>query len=51
MSGVKISVGLYARTAGNYFKKDRLLMTEFNRFFAPRSLAFLGASSDTNKWG
>ena len=26
-------------------------MTEFNRFFAPRSLAFLGASSDTNKWG
>ena len=26
-------------------------MTEFNRFFAPRSLAFLGASSDTSKWG
>ena len=26
-------------------------MTEFNRFFAPRSLAFMGASGDTNKWG
>jgi len=26
-------------------------MTEFNRFFAPRSLAFLGASTDTKKWG
>jgi acyl-CoA synthetase (NDP forming) len=51
MGGVKISVGLHARSAGDYFEKDRLLMTEFNRFFAPRSLAFLGASSDTNKWG
>jgi len=26
-------------------------MTEFNRFFAPRSLAFLGASTDFKKWG
>ena len=26
-------------------------MTDFNRFFAPRSLAFLGASTDTKKWG
>jgi len=26
-------------------------MTEFNRFFAPRSLAFLGASADPKKWG
>ena len=26
-------------------------MTEFNRFFAPRSLAFLGASTDPKKWG
>jgi len=26
-------------------------MTEFNRFFAPRSLAFLGASTDSRKWG
>jgi len=26
-------------------------MTEFNKFFAPRSLAFLGASTDTKKWG
>jgi acetyltransferase len=39
------------RFAGNYFEKDRLFMTEFNRYFAPRSLVFLGASSDTNKWG
>jgi len=51
LSGVKIPVGLHARPAGNYFEKDRFLMTEFNRFFAPRSLAFIGASSDTNKWG
>jgi acyl-CoA synthetase (NDP forming) len=27
------------------------LKTEFNRFFAPRSLAFLGASTDPKKWG
>ncbi|MCX5992949.1 MAG: CoA-binding protein [Chloroflexi bacterium] len=27
------------------------MKTEFNRFFAPRSLAFLGASTDTTKWG
>jgi len=27
------------------------LKTEFNRFFAPRSLAFLGASTDNTKWG
>ena len=26
-------------------------MTEFNKFFEPRSIAFLGASSDTRKWG
>jgi len=26
-------------------------MTEFNRFFEPRSLAFLGASTDSKKWG
>jgi len=26
-------------------------MTDFNCFFAPRSLAFLGASTDTKKWG
>jgi len=27
------------------------LNTEFNKFFAPRSLVFLGASTDTRKWG
>jgi acyl-CoA synthetase (NDP forming) len=27
------------------------LKTEFNKFFAPRSLAFLGASTDHTKWG
>ena len=27
------------------------MKTEFNRFFAPRSLAFLGASADHTKWG
>jgi len=27
------------------------LKTEFNMFFAPRSLAFLGASADPTKWG
>jgi len=26
-------------------------MTEFNKFFEPRSVAFLGASSDIRKWG
>ncbi len=26
-------------------------MTEFNRFFEPASVAFLGASSDARKWG
>ena len=26
-------------------------MTEFNKFFEPRSLAFVGASSDVRKWG
>jgi acetate---CoA ligase (ADP-forming) len=26
-------------------------MTEFNKFFAPSSLAFLGASTDYKKWG
>jgi len=26
-------------------------MTDFNKFFEPRSVAFLGASNDVNKWG
>jgi acyl-CoA synthetase (NDP forming) len=26
-------------------------MTEFNKFFEPRSVAFLGASNDVRKWG